>query len=126
MDLCGHVLQWGPYFEQRLKELKDLAIVGDVRGSHFMLSLELVANKSTKDPFDAGLNIAKRVYYHARSMGLIIRPIGSLIVLSPPLTYDKAAIDTTCAVLRKSIEQTMYDLKKEALWKEHVKEPGLK
>jgi adenosylmethionine-8-amino-7-oxononanoate aminotransferase len=126
MDLCGHVLQWGPYFEQRLKELKDLAIVGDVRGSHFMLSLELVANRSTKDPFDAGLNIAKRVYYHARSMGLIIRPIGSLIVLSPPLTYDKAAIDTTCAVLRKSIEQTMYDLKKEALWKEHVKEPGLK
>ena len=37
-DLCGRVRSIGPWFEVRLKALGDLPIVGDVRGSHFMVA----------------------------------------------------------------------------------------
>lgn len=114
---CQHVKKWGPYFEQELKTLTDLEIVGDVRGSHYMLSLELVAYKTTKYSFEPEVGIAKRIYNHARKMGLIVRPIGSIIVLSPPLTFDKAAIDQSILILRKSIELTMDDLLREKIWK---------
>ena len=114
---CQHVQKWGPYFEQQLKSLSDLEIVGDVRGSHYMLSLELVTYKTTKFAFEPEVGIAKRIYHHARKMGLIVRPIGALIVLSPPLTFDKTAIDQSILILRKSIELTMDDLLKEKIWK---------
>ena len=44
-DLCGHIREVGPYLEQQLATLSDLDIVGDVRGSHFMMCVENVANK---------------------------------------------------------------------------------
>lgn len=116
-DFCGHVQKWGPYFEEQLKTLTDLPIVGDVRGSHYMLCIENVADKVSKTPFNPEVDIAKRIYYHAKNMGLIIRPIGSLNVLSPPLTYDKEAIDTTVGIIRESIKLTMDDLVKESIWK---------
>ncbi|GAA4820010.1 aminotransferase [Algivirga pacifica] len=113
---CQHVQQWGPYFEQQLKTLEDLPIVGDIRGSHYMLCIENVANKATKEGFGDEVAIAKRIYHHAKNRGLIIRPIGPLNVLSPPLTYDKAAIDETVDILRSSIKATMDDLVRENIW----------
>lgn len=114
---CQHVQELGPYFEQQLKQLQELPIVGEVRGSHYMLSIEMVADKQTKAAFDDEVAIAKRIYYHSKDRGLIIRPIGSLNVLSPPLTYDRAAIDETVAILRASILATMDDLIKEKIWR---------
>ena len=116
LDFCSHVREWGPYFEEQLNTLTDLPIVGDVRGSHYMLCIENVADKLTKDPFAPEVAIAKRIYYHAKDLGLIIRPIGSLNVLSPPLTYDKDAIDRTVSIVRTSIERVMDDLVRESLW----------
>lgn len=113
---CEHVQEWGPYFEQSLKKLEELPIVGEVRGSHYMLSLEMVSDQERKLAFPDEVVIAKRIYYHCKDRGLIIRPIGSLNVLSPPLTYDKAAIDETVDILEKSIRATMDDLVREGLW----------
>ncbi len=113
---CNHVLEHGPYFEEMLKQLEEYPIVGEVRGSHYMLCLENIADKKTKTPFADDIAIAKRIYYHCKNRGLIIRPIGSLNVLSPPLTYDRSAIDQTVSILKESIEATMSDLRKEGLW----------
>ncbi len=112
-NFCQHVARWGPYFEQQLKSLEDLPIVGEARGSHYMLALEYVQDKHTKESFAPEVNIGKRIYYAAKERGLIVRPLGSMNVLSPPLTYDTEAIDETVAILRKSILQVMDDLHKE-------------
>ena len=77
-----------------------------------MLALEYVRDKQTKASFHDGHTIGKRVYYHCKNRGLILRPIGPLNVLSPPLTYDKAAIDQTVDIVRQSILATMDDLTK--------------
>ncbi|WP_066208199.1 aminotransferase [Flammeovirga sp. MY04] len=117
-NFCGHVSKWGPYFEEELGKLSEYGIVGEVRGSHYMLALEYVQKKETKESFAPEVNIGKRVYHHAKQLGLIIRPIGNLNVLSPPLTYDQKAIDNTINILRESIERTIKDLIEEGLWQQ--------
>jgi len=112
-NFCGHVQTFGPYFEKQLKTLEDLPIVGEVRGSHYMLALEYVKDKKTKESFPDEVNIGKKVYHSAKKRGLIIRPIGPLNVLSPPLTYDKDAIDETVSILKESILETINELSKE-------------
>ncbi|MCC5927287.1 MAG: aminotransferase [Bacteroidetes bacterium] len=113
MDLCGNVLRLGPYFEAQLQALSEYEIVGEVRGSHFMMCLELVRDKATKAIFGEDVDVTKRVYRHCKKRGLMMRPIGSLCVFSPPLTFDKAAIDETVTIVKDSLEATIADLKRE-------------
>ena len=114
-DICGHVREVGPYFEERLQTLLDLPIVGDVRGSHLMMCIENVADKSTKELFSEEVNIGKRISDHAEHNGLIVRPIGHLNVLSPPLIITRQQIDNVVDALRSSIEATMNDLEAEGV-----------
>lgn len=116
-DICSYVREVGPYFEAQLKTLLDLPIVGDVRGSHFMLCVENVANKETKERFGSGIGIGSRISRYAQKRGLIVRPIDHLNVLSPPLILTKEEIDELVAVLRESILLTMDDLVREGIWK---------
>lgn len=115
-DFCGHVRKWGPYFEEVLAPLAEHPIVGEVRGSHYMMALELVRDKETKETFDDDIMISRRIYKHCKSRGLMLRPIGPLLVLSPPLSFDKEAMDQTVAILDESIKATLNDLRKEGLF----------
>lgn len=116
-DICGHVRDVGPYFEEQLATLLDLPVVGEVRGSHFMMCVENVANRETKELFDPDVQIGNRIATHCQQRGLIIRPIAHLNVMSPPLTLTREQIDTFVSILRDSINATMDDLVKESLWK---------
>jgi len=113
---CDHVLEFGPYFEQELKKLEELPIIAEVRGSKYMLCIESLADKTKKIPFDDEVRIAKRIYYHCKNRGLMIRPIGPINVLSPPLTFDTEAIDRTVSILSESVKATMDDLVNEGIW----------
>ena len=114
-DICGTVRRTGPYFLERLKTLGALPIVGDVRGSHFMLCVELVRDRETKEPFPEAIAIGKRVDLHAQARGLIVRPIGNLCVLSPALTLTTDEIDRIVAILGDSIQATISDLDREGV-----------
>ncbi len=115
-DLCGHVRRIGPYFQDRLQELRALPIVGDVRGSHLMGCIECVADKETREPMAAGVKVGKRIDDHCQARGLILRPLGHLCVFSPPLTITETQIDRMVAIMRDSIEATVADLRREGLW----------
>lgn len=115
--LCEHVRETGPYFEEKLATLMESPIVGDVRGSHFMLCVESVANKETKEEFSDEIDIGKRISEHAEQLGLIVRPIGALNVISPPLILTREQIDELVDTLGKAIENTVDDLRKEKLYK---------
>ena len=70
-DICGHVREVGPYFESQLQSLSEYPIVGDVRGSHFMMCIENVANKATKELFAPDVAIGDRIANHCQKKGLI-------------------------------------------------------
>ncbi|MCH7929312.1 MAG: aminotransferase [Proteobacteria bacterium] len=116
-DICGHVREVGPYFEERLATLADLPIVGDVRGKCFMMCVENVADKETKALFDPGVDIGGRIARHCQARGVIVRPVAHLNVLSPPLILERGHIDTIVETLRESITATQDDLVREGLWK---------
>ena len=115
--LCAHVREVGPYFEKRLASLEDLPLVGNVRGSHFMLCVESVANKRTKQLLPASVEIGKRIADHCQRRGLIVRPIGHLNVISPPLILSRDQIDKLVDILSASIRATADDLVREGLWR---------
>jgi len=51
-DLCGHVLAKEDEFRQMLDSLRELPIVGDVRGAGYFHAVELVKDKETKESFN--------------------------------------------------------------------------
>ena len=108
--ICERVKQLGPLFENTLKNLLEHRIVGDVRGSHFMMALEFVQDKETKEPFPDELGVGMRISQHAQKKGLIVRPLGSMIVLSPPLILTEQEIADVGRILSESIEATEQEL----------------
>ena len=114
-NLCGHVRETGPYFEQSLASLEDLDIVGDVRGRCYMLAVEFVCDKATKRNFDKSVEIGRRVALEAYRRGLIARNVGDFIILSPPLTLTKEQVDFVADTLRVSVLKVMDELKNEAV-----------
>ena len=116
-DICGHVRDVGPYLEEQLASLLEHPIVGDVRGSHFMMCIENVADKETKALLPAEVAIGDRIAAHCQSRGVIVRPIAHLNVLSPPLILPRQQIDTMVEVLHDSIRATQDDLIREGIWR---------
>ncbi len=116
-DICGHVLKVGPYFEEQLATLMDLPLVGDVRGKCFMMCVENVGSKETKDLLPPEARVGDRIARHAQERGALVRPIGHLNVLSPPLVMTTDQVDFLVSTLRTSIEATQDDLVREGIWK---------
>jgi len=116
-DLCAHVRELGPYLEQQLATLADLEIVGDIRGSHFMMCVENVADRKSKELLPPEVHVGDRIADAAQKRNVLVRPIGHLNVLSPPLVLNQEQIDTLVSVLSESIIEVMGDLKREGLWK---------
>jgi len=114
-NICGRVQEMGPKFGAALKSLLEIDIVGDVRGSHFMMCVEAVADQKTKEIFAPKADVGHRIADHAHELGLIARSIGHLIVLSPPLIFTEEHIAETVSTLREAIIRTRADLKAEGI-----------
>jgi adenosylmethionine-8-amino-7-oxononanoate aminotransferase len=93
----------GKVFENALRGLTDLDIVGEVRGSHFMMGIEFVKNKDTKEAYSDEINVGLRVAQEAQKRGLIARPLGNILILSPTLIMGEALIAQIEGILRDSI-----------------------
>ncbi|WP_428818492.1 aminotransferase [Microbulbifer sp. MCCC 1A16149] len=114
-NLLQRVVEVGAYFEQRLHSLRDLPLVGDVRGKRFMMCVESVADKGSKRLLPDELNIGKWISDRAEQNGLIVRPIVHLNVMSPPLTMGRDEVDFIVEQLGAAIEQAHHDLRKAGL-----------
>ena len=77
------------YLERRLKdEISSLAHVSDVRQWGFMVGIELVEDKSQKNNYPPERRIGHKVILEARKQNVIVRPLGDIIILMPPLTIE--------------------------------------
>jgi adenosylmethionine-8-amino-7-oxononanoate aminotransferase len=112
-DLLGNAARVGTYFETRLAGLSDLPLVGDVRGRKLMMCVESVADKVTKAVLPDEANESKRISDYAESLGLMVRPLGHLNVMSPALTITEGQVDFVVDTLRKAIAKVTDDLVRE-------------
>src|SRR5581483_9037626 len=105
-DLNGHVLRKEGEFRQMLESLRDIPIVGDVRGAGFFQAIELVKDQETKAGFTSDESewllrgfLSGELYRR----GLICRADDRgdpVIQLSPPLICDTEHFDEIEGVLR--------------------------
>lgn len=115
-NILEHVRDIAPYFQEKLQELKTLPLVGDVRGTGLLGCVECVTNPEDTEASEFDKHVALRVDRYCYEGGLIVRPIGSMCVLSPALIITKEQIDEMVRILRDSIVKVQDELKAEGLW----------
>ena len=114
--ILDHVKNIAPYFHQKLKTLYEIPIVGDVRGMGLMAGIECVIDKDSKNPLILDQAIASRIDEESLKLGLIIRPIYHICVLSPALIIQKEQVDDLVDKLYQAISNATKKLEKEGLW----------
>lgn len=80
-----------------LERVATLPHVGDVRRVGMMVGVEVVKDRATKAEYEFGERLGFKVCLAARKAGVLLRPLGNVIVLMPPLslTVDEAELLTT-------------------------------
>ena len=91
--------------KKRLEDFYELKCVGDIRRSGVMVGIELVKDKTTKQAFEAKEKIGVRVIERAREKGVILRPLGSVIVLMPPLAMSERELNALLNITYQSIKE---------------------
>lgn len=98
----------GEYFQERLRSLEALAVVGQVRGQGMLAGVELVTDKHTRAKPDPSLKIGQKILAHAFSEGLVFRAFADDILgFAPSLNYTNADVDKLIEILTFSIEKVI-------------------
>ncbi len=106
-DLLANAATTGAHLQKAAKSLTSLEIVGDVRGHGLMLGIDLVSDRARKTPMPISENAAERIFMGCVDRGVIVRPVGSRIIVSPPLVIDKAQCDTIISAMAGAIKDFM-------------------
>ena len=86
-----------------LRPLRGLPHVGDIRQRGFIAAVELVEDPQTQKPYPLEARMGHRVTREARRQGLLLRPLGHIIVLMPPLSTDASTLARMMAILHRAI-----------------------
>jgi adenosylmethionine-8-amino-7-oxononanoate aminotransferase len=78
---------------ERLAQFAQLSHVGDVRCCGLIGAIELVLDKPSKTPYDCSEQTGAKVCRLARESGLLIRPLGDVLVVMPPLSIELPQLD---------------------------------
>lgn len=87
-----------------LTRIAELSHVGDVRQVGMMVGIELVKDRATKESYPTEEKIGIQVITEARRQGVIIRPLGNVIVLMPQLSISEDALQTLLNVTHDAIQ----------------------
>jgi adenosylmethionine-8-amino-7-oxononanoate aminotransferase len=86
-----------------LEAIADLPCVGEVRQRGLMVGVELVAHVETREPFPAEQRAAWNTCLRMRDRGVLIRPLGDVVVLMPPLSIQEDELDLLCSALHQEL-----------------------
>ena len=110
-DLIAMAARRGKALGDRLQRLRQLPIVGDVRGIGLLWGVELVSDVISKAPFKRSMGIAERVASIAVQAGLIVvagtgcadGEAGDTITLAPPFIISEHELDLVVDRLEQAI-----------------------
>jgi adenosylmethionine-8-amino-7-oxononanoate aminotransferase len=88
---------------ERLARLARLPHVGNVRQRGMIAAIELVRDVATKEPYPWEERRGLRVCDHARREGVWLRPLGSVIVIMPPLAITLEQLDRIAGAVERGI-----------------------
>lgn len=88
---------------QHLERIAKLSQVGHVRQCGLMAGIELVRDRAAKEPYPWTEKRGIRVCDYARSEGVLLRPLGNVIVILPPLSITPEQLDKIAAAVERGI-----------------------
>ena len=116
--LLEHVREISPYFQQRIKDLNKLPLVGDTRGEGLVGCVEgRIVEPENAGALELDIEMGSRIDKHCQTLGLIVRPLWNMCVFSPPLIITPEQIDEMFNILEQGIIRTAEELIQEGLWK---------
>jgi adenosylmethionine-8-amino-7-oxononanoate aminotransferase len=89
--------------------LADHPNVGEIRQTGMILAVELVRERQSKTPFDWRERRGLRVYQHALSRGVLLRPLGNVVYFMPPYVISDDEIALLGEVAREGIDLAVRD-----------------
>jgi adenosylmethionine-8-amino-7-oxononanoate aminotransferase len=90
---------------ERLAPLRECRFVAEVRQKGVMVGIELVRDRRRNEPFPIESRIGHQVTLAARKRGVIIRPLGDVVVLMPAPAMPSDLIDRLCDACADSIHE---------------------
>lgn len=93
------------HLENLLKDFWNLKHVGDIRHKGLMAGIELVKDREKKEPFPINDRIGHKVILEARKKGVILRPLGNVIVIMPPLSITNEELSYLLEAVYHSIKR---------------------
>lgn len=93
------------FLSRRLQPFNMLPHVGDIRQMGFMAGIELVESSRWKRTYPFAVRMGHRVCMRARCYGLIIRPLGDVIVIMPPLAIGTRLLGRMLDIIHRCIRE---------------------
>ncbi|UCH35040.1 MAG: aspartate aminotransferase family protein [Armatimonadota bacterium] len=107
-DLLNRAAALGDFILAELREMQQRhEIIGEVRGKGCLLAVELVKDRTTKEPFEEA---GRLVYQKAFSKGLAWVPAGHILRLSPPIVMERDVAAKAVAIIEEAIAETEREL----------------
>jgi 4-aminobutyrate aminotransferase-like enzyme len=107
-NLCQRSAHLGEILMRRMKEMEQqYPIIGEVRGLGCLLGIELVKDKTTKEPFEKA---GQMVYQKAFAKGLAWIPAGHILRMSPPMIMEDEVALKGLAIIEEAIYETQREL----------------
>lgn len=95
-----------PYLQKRWQELAAHPLVGETRGLGMVAGLELVKDKTTKERIAPDAKAGGVCRDYSMANGLIMRPCGDTMIISPPLIITREEIDELIKKAKKTLDET--------------------
>ncbi len=106
-DVLANSVRNARILHERLAELAQHPHIGEVRQKGCMVGIELVKDRETMEPFSAEIRLGHQVTLAARKAGVIIRPLGDVIVLMPAPGMTHNEVSKLCDVTFSSIDHAI-------------------
>ncbi len=98
----------GPYLQKKLRDtLLNHPLVGHIEGMGLVAGIALVKNKTSKEGFGDDIDIGLICRDHCFDNGLIMRAVGSRMILSPPLIISHKEVDELCEKALRCFDLTL-------------------
>ncbi len=118
-ELIPRVNKMGSYLSEKLEHFKDYPIIGDIRGTGLLWSVEFVKNKTTKEAFPAELQLKMKIILGCLMKGVFFYPgyyedeqgRGDHIMITPPFIITEEQIDHSLKVLETVIKEILSQIK---------------
>jgi len=107
-DVIGNSCLIAAGLAERLTEFAEgCSCVGGIRQKGVMCGIELITDRDSREPFAADKRVGHQVTLAARRRGVVVRPLGDVVVLMPAVAMPVHLVHRLCDLVFESIEEVV-------------------